>query len=204
MLNGNILHSRAEAQAAMSAATLTFSAAASGGIDAKVDTVPTNTGSFDETVLAPGPWRLTVPKATVGAMFPSLTACAGPGDTTFRAMGDPSDNHMFQANRRHENHHAADHKTSFNGSIGAWDKKLKAAKTARRKFNGATQTDAEAALWTAMGGTADDVSGAYWDACIAAGGAFHATPAGGPVSAPTGEKADATCTTSSAKSHNPG
>ena len=202
MLNGNILHSGAEARAAMTAATLTFSPGASGGIDAKVDTVPTNTGSFDETVLAPGPWTVTVPKATVGANL-GLAACTGGDDSTFRAIGDPSDTHMFQANRRHENHHANDHHTAFNGSIGAWDKKLKAAKTAGTAFHGATQADAEAALWTAMGGTPNDVSTAYWNACLAAGAAFHGTAAGGPVGAPTSPTANADCSTSSAKFHNP-
>lgn len=202
MLNGNILHSGAEARAAMTAATLTFSAVASGGVDAKVDSVPTNTGSFDETVLAPGPWTVTVPKATVGATL-GLAACTGGDDSNFRAIGDPSDTHMFQANRRHENHHANDHHTAFNGSIGAWDKKLKAAKAAGTKFHGATQADAEAALWTAMGGTPNDVATAYWNACIAAGAAFHATAAGGPVGLPTSPTANADCSTSSAKFHNP-
>jgi hypothetical protein len=203
MLNGTVLHSEAEAQGAMSAATLTFAPGASGGIDASVDTVPTNTGSFDETVLARGPWRLLVPRATIGAMFPALTACTGAGDSNFRARGNPSDNHMFQANRRHENHHAADHRRAFNATIGRWDRRLRQARRTGRTFHGADAAAAEAALWAHMGGTPNDVAAAYWNDCLARGAAFHTTPRGGPVGAPTSPTANADCSTSSARYRNP-
>jgi hypothetical protein len=172
-------------------------------VNAKVATVPANTGSFDETVLAAGPWTLAVPKATVGAEISSLTQCTGAGNSTFHAIGDPSDAHMFAANRRHEDHHAADFHDAFIGKIVPWDAKLTAAKAAGTAFNGPTQAAAEAALHAAMGGTPDQVADAFTNTCAGAIAAFHATPAGGPVQAPTGATASADCSTSSAKYHNP-
>lgn len=202
-LNGTILMGPANAQGAVAKPTLAFGSGASGGVTAQVATVPANTGSFDETVLAPGPWTIATPKTAIATRFPSLTTCTGAGNTDFRAIGNPSDAHMHTANRRHEDHHAADHHTAFNATIGAWDTRLTAAAAAKTIFNGAAQADAEAALHAAMGGTPDQVAGAYWDACIAAGHAFHGTPAGGPVGAPTSPTANTDCSNSSAKYHNP-
>ncbi len=202
-LNGTIFWSTTAARAALHKPTLAFSSAASGNVTAQVATVPTNTGSFDETVLAPGPWTTTVPKTTVGAMFSSLTACSGAGNSTFQAIGDPSDAHMFAANRRHEDHHAADHKAAFNGSLVPWDTALTNSAKAGTTYSGATQADAEAALHAAMGGTPDQVADAFMNACAAAVAAFHSTPAGGPCGAPTSPASNADCSTSSAKFHNP-
>jgi hypothetical protein len=136
-------------------------------------------------------------------MLPTLAACTGAGNSTFRAIGRPTDAAMFAANRRHENHHAADHHVAFSGSIVPWDRRLTAAKVARTAHNAPTQADAEAALYAAMGGTPDDVADAFFNACAAAVGTFHGTPAGGAVEAPTNPRANATCSTSSAKYHNP-
>ncbi len=202
-LNGPTFWSSADARTALKKPTLAFSSAASGGVNVKVVTVPTNTGSFDETVLAAGPWTLAVLKTRVGAMFPTLTMCTGAGNTTFRAIGDPTDAAMFAANRRHEDHHAADHRAAFNGSIVPWDTKLTAAAAAGTNFNAPTEPEAEAALWTAMGGTPDQVADAFMNACQAAVIAFHGTPAGGAGGAPTDPTASADCSTSSIKATNP-
>jgi Domain of unknown function (DUF4157) len=202
-LNGATFWSTAAARAALKKPTLAFATAASGGVNAEVATVPTNTGSFDETVLAAGPWTIAAPKATIGARFPALAACTGAGNTTFRAIGDPSDAAMFAANRRHEDHHAADHRAAFDGSLVPWDTKLTAAKAAGTKFNGPTEAAAEAALHTAMGGTPDQVADAFMNACAAAVVAYHGTAAGGPIGAPTSPTANADCSTSSAKYTNP-
>ena len=202
-LNGPTFWSTAAARTALREPTLAFSSAASGGVTAQVATVPTNTGSFDMTVLAPGPWTIATPKATIGAMFPALATCTGAGNTTFRAIGDPSDQAMFTANRRHEDHHATDHEAAFNSSIVPWDTRLTAAQTAGTEFNGPTAAAAEAALYAAMGGTPDQVADAFMNACAAAVVAYHSTPAGGPVGAPTNPTADATCSTSSAEYTNP-
>jgi hypothetical protein len=71
-LNGATFWGTDAARAALKKPTLAFSSPASGGVNAKVTTVPTNTGSFDETVLAPGPWTIAAPKAKIGEMFPTL------------------------------------------------------------------------------------------------------------------------------------
>ncbi len=201
MLNGTIVLSTAATRTAMKKPTLAFSSAA-GGVDAKVATVATNTGSFDETVLAAGPWSIVATKAAIGAMLP-LPACTGAGNSTFRAIGDPNDAAMFTANRRHEDHHATDHHTAFDGSILAWDTKLTVAAGAGTNFHGATEAAAETALYAAMGGTPDQVADAYFNEAVRLNNNFHATPKGGNVGPPTGPTADATCSTSSANYFNP-
>ncbi|HYO50897.1 MAG TPA: hypothetical protein VEW94_13685 [Chloroflexia bacterium] len=203
-LNGTTFWSAAAALAALVRPTLSFAAAASGGgVNATVTTVPTNTGSFDETVLSAGPWTTTVPKARIGAMFSALAACTGAGNSTFRAIGDPSDAAMATANRRHEDRHATDHQAAFNSSIVPWDARLTAAQTAGTTYNGANNAAAEAALYTAMGGTPDQVTAAFFNACQAAVVAYHSSAAGGPIGAPTNPTADANCANSSAKYTNP-
>jgi len=176
---------------------------AGGGFDAEVDVVPNNTAGFDETVLAAGPWRINTTRATIAAMLPAPAVCNGPGATRFRAFGNPSDAHMATANRRHEDHHANDHKAAFNATVVPWDQKLTAAKASGQKFHGATAADAEAALWAAMGGTPEQVADAFFNACAAAVVAYHGTAAGGPIGAPTSPGANATCSISWAKYRNP-
>jgi len=203
MLNGAIILSPAAARAAIRRPTLSFTPAASGGVNAKVTDVPINVGSFEENVLAPGPWTTVAPKATIGARFPALAACAGAGNSTFRTIGDPSDAQMFAANRRHEDHHAADHEAAYNGSLVTWDSNLIVAQVLNEEFHGPTQADAEAALFARVGGTPDQKAEQFFNEAIRLGQAFHATPAGGPVGAPTDPQANADCSTSSAKFTNP-
>jgi hypothetical protein len=203
LLNGTQFWSVAEAQGAIARPTVTTTAVAAGGFEAEVDTIPTNTGSFDETVLRRGPWRLVTAKATIGAMFPTLPTCTGAGDTRFRAYGSPSDAAMFAANRRHENHHARDHRVAFNSTVKPWDAKLTAAKRGGQTFQGATAAEAEAALWAAMGGTPDEIAEAFMNACAAAVVAYHGSPAGGPIGAPAHEGCRNNCAISWAKYTNP-
>lgn len=203
MLNGSLMTwTTANARSLFVKPTLSFASSATGGVVARVATVPTNTGSIDETVLAPGPWSLTAPKATVGARFSSLAACTGAGNSIFTAHGLPTDAAMAAANRRHENHHAADDEAAFRATVMPWDVRLTAAATAQTTFNGAAEADAEAALYAAIGGTPDATADAYINSCIAKDTVFHATPAGGAVSV-SNPTADATCATSGADGTNP-
>lgn len=201
-LNGSIFWSNGAARGALAKPTVT-TAAAGTGFEAEVGNIPTNLGSFDETVLAAGPWTLAVARGNIATQFPSLTQCAAAGTTTFRAIGDPGDAAMQTANRRHEDHHATDHQNAFNATIAPWDAKLTAAKAAGTKFAGATAVAAEAALWTAMGGTPDQIADAFMARCAAAVVAYHGSGAGGPIGAPTGPAAAADCSTSSANYTNP-
>jgi hypothetical protein len=202
-LNGTQFWSVAAAQGALVRPTLTTSAAAAGGFDSVVATVPANTGSYDETVLAAGPWRFVTTKATIAAMLPALAACSVAGDTRFRAYGNPSDAAMFTANRRHEDHHATDHRAAFNATIKAWDTRLAAALAAGTSYHGASAAAAEAALWTAMGGTPDQVAEAFMNQAEAAVVAYHGSAAGGPVGAPTNPGARDNCNISWANYRNP-
>jgi hypothetical protein len=227
-LNGRQFWSNAEARAAINRPALKVTAAAAGGaggagaaggaggpgaaggagagggFDAEVDNVPNNTASFDETVLSAGPWRLNTTKGTIGAMLPALAAaCTGPAASRFRAFGKPSDAAMFAANRRHEDHHANDHKSAFNATVVPWDQKLTQAKASGSKFHGATAADAEAALWAAMGGTPDQIADAFMAACQTAVDNYHGTAAGGPIGAPTGPGSRSHCAISWANYTNP-
>jgi Domain of unknown function (DUF4157) len=174
-----------------------------GGVVASVTTVPANTGSVDETVLAPGPWRRVTTRATVGALFPALAQCTGAGNSNFRARGDPSDAAMFAANRRHEDRHRDDGQAAFNGSVVPWDAGLTAANAAGTTFHGATEAAARAALFAAMGGTTAAVRAALvaaWNAAILV---YHGTPAGGPIGPPTDPTAADDCSWSFVRHTNP-
>ncbi len=168
---------------------------------AKVDTVPAQEGSDDETVLRPGPWTKVVTKAQAGRVT-GEAACAGAGNSTFTATGSPSDDAVYKANRRHEDHHVADDKVAFEDEIGKWDKKLEDAKTAGTAFTGASEAAATAALWTAMGNTPKNAARAYRSLSFTKGGAFHGTAAGGKMSL-SNPVANANCSTSGADVTNP-
>src|SRR5262249_10298030 len=131
-----------------------------------------------------------------------LAACTGAGNSTFSANGKPSDDAVYKANRRHENHHANDHHTAFNETIVVWDKKVQDAKDKGTEFKGATAAAAESALWTAMGDTPKAVAKKYRSAGFTKGVAFHGTPTGGPMSI-SNPVANAGCTTSSVDVTNP-
>ena len=206
MLNGAI-------GGALNPPTLTFSPVVSPAVspiappvvtfDATVATVPANTGSVDETVLGPGPWRRVATRAAIRAQFPTLTQCTGAGNSTFRARGNPSDAAMSAANRRHEDHHGTDAQAAFNGSVVPWDARLTAARAAGTTFHGATAAAAQAALFAAMGGTTVQVNNAFIAAWNAAIPVFHATPAGGTIGAPTDPTGAADCSWSFARFTNP-
>jgi len=114
----------------------------------------------------------------------------------------PTDANMFAANRRHEDHHAADHETAFKGSIVPWDTKLTAAQSAGTVFNRPTEADAVAALYAEMGGTPDQVADACFNDAVAANNTYHGTPVGGPVTS-ANPTANADCSVSSCESTNP-
>jgi hypothetical protein len=127
------------------------------------------------------PWRIATTKAFFHGLFPSVAGCGGAGATKFRAYGNPSDAAMQAAARRHEDHHANHTRAAFNDIVVRWDQKLTAAKTAGTKFHGASAAAAEAALWTAMGGTPSDIATALINRIVNDGNAFHVTAAGGVV-----------------------
>jgi hypothetical protein len=168
---------------------------------AKVDTVPAQEGSADETVLSPGPWSTVVTKMQAGAVT-GLAACSGPGNSTFTSHGKPTDDSVYKANRRHEDRHAADHKAAFDDAIGKWDKKLQDAKDKGTEFRGASAPDATAALWTAMGNTPEKAARSYRKQGFDKGGAFHGTAAGGPM-ARSNPVSSPDCSTSATDLTNP-
>ena len=191
-------------RAAFKRPTVEVSPAPGDGFDARVKTTEVNKVSADETVLGARRWTLDVPKATVRKQYPDLTACRGGGRTTFRAFGDPSDPAMFAASRRHEDRHGDAILSAFFEAIYYWDTEVDVAAGGRKVFHRSTRAEAEAALYTALGGTPDQVIDKYADAVVTAIGKYHDSSEGGPVvcHSETAES-DATCATSWVKCTNP-
>jgi hypothetical protein len=204
-LNGTNLETIADADAAIKIPSVTAQPVPStdpaSNWLAKVDTVPDQEGSDDETVVRPGPWSTVVTKAQARAVT-GLAACSGPGNSTFTRHGKPSDDAVYKANRRHEDRHVADDKDAFDDAIGKWDKKLQDAKSKGTEFGGASAADATAALWTAMGNTPQNAARSYRSQSFAKGDAFHATAAGGPMER-SNPVANANCSTSAMDVTNP-
>lgn len=200
MLNGAKLETVADADSSIIAPDISTS-----GSDkkwtAKVDTVPKQEGGDDETVLAPGPWNTTVSKDKVGTKY-GFAACSGADDSTFSALGKPSDDAVYKGNRRHEDHHVKDDKVAFEQTVGKWDKKLEKAKSKGTKFSGEDADKAKAALWAAMGGTPKEIARAYRSLSLAKGGAFHKTVKGGTMKT-SNAKANPDCSASSVEVRNP-
>jgi len=200
MLNGTMLKTEADADNSVNIPTISTTGAGKKW-KAQVDTVPAQEGADDETVLSPGPWSTVAPKADIGAKY-GLAACTGPGNSTFSAHGQPTDDALYKANRRHEDHHVADDKVAFEETVVKWDKKLEKAKSKGTKFKGADAAKAEAALWVAMGGTAKEVARKYRTLSFTKGGQYHATAKGGPM-VTSNPQANADCSTSSIDVTNP-
>ena len=200
MLNGTMLKTEADADSSIKLPTITTSGAGT-DFKATVASVPAQVGSDDETVLGTGPWSVVGTKVEVGNRF-GLAACTGVGNSTFSAKGKPSDDAVYKANRRHEDHHVADDKAAFESTVGKWDKKVEEAKSKGTEFKGATAAAATAALWTSMGGTPQQVARDYRSLSFTMGGQYHATAAGGAMSV-SNAKANADCSISSIDVRNP-
>ena len=154
---------------------------------ATISKVPEQVGGVDESVLKPGPWSRTLPKAhfnaidwekSLQAKVKNIEKCSGAGDIKFTAIGKPSDNDVYKTNRIHEDNHASDDKIAFEAVVGKWDKNLQEAKDKRWKFGGATAGEAEDTLFAFMGGTPDEVAEQFYTATFESGEAFHLTAKG--------------------------
>ena len=167
----------------------------------KIESVPAQEGSGDESVIDSGPWTKKVTKAEAGAVT-GLAACAGPGDSIYSEHGKPSDKEVYKSNRRHEDRHLADHKVAFEDTIGRWDKKVQNAKNKGLEFKGETAADANVSLWTAMGNTPQNAARSYRSQAFSKGLAYHSTPAGGPM-VTSNPLSNADCSVSSLDVTNP-
>lgn len=174
-----------------------------GGFDVHLGALPTNTGSYDEKVLASPPWEVDVPKHAVQQQF-GLKACSGAGTTSFRASGHPNDQEMLHANRRHEDHHARDHEDAFNETIVPWDAKVTAVQQAGTAFHGHDLHEAFTNLYSQAGGNPKQVARDYKQRAYAKSDVFHHTPQGGDLGEPTNKDANDDCSRSSATYPNPG
>src|SRR5262249_40896895 len=116
--------------------------------------------------------------------------------------GQRDDAAMAAGNRRHEDHHRDDDKDAFAATVGAWDDKLTKAAANHSVYTGATNADAEAALYAAMGGMPNQIADAYWNAVDKAGNDFHRTAAGGKVHFSNPTSSD-DCSTSDVDGSNP-
>ena len=179
LLNGTKLETSEDADQAIKVPTVTTTGAGKHW-KAKIDNVPAQEGSGDESVIDSGPWTKKVTMAEAGAVT-RLAACKGPGDSTFSEHGKPSDKEVYKSNRRHEDHHLVDHKVAFEDAIGRWDKKVQNAKDKGLEFEAASAAAATGVLWTAMGNTPQNAARSYRSQAFSKGDAYHKTPAGGPM-----------------------
>jgi hypothetical protein len=211
VLNGVILDGAANPRDALAKPAFAVNTPPKGDATVKVVRAPDNAGAFDETVLAPGPWTVDVPKAAVVAALqrtgfpatdPAVAACSGQGNTTFQAIGKPNDLEVFTKNRGHEDHHVSGYKAAFNTSIGAWDTKLTAAATSGRVFAGPTEEAATANAYRAMSGTPDNIADAFVHMVNAFNTDFHSRPTGKEISL-NNPQALNHCATSSVEATNP-
>lgn len=203
-LNGNTILSTAAGSAAIRPPVLTGRSNVDGTTTVWVDSVPTNNASFTMQLPSAGPWSTATTTAAANTVFTSLgmaspAACATAGNTTFNFNGRPNDAGFVTNVTTHENLHAADHEVGFLAVIGAWDAKLEVAQILQTEFSGASQAAAEAALFTAMGGTPSAIGAAQFTEWVRLNGITHrgATLATGGTAIPSNAAANADCTTSS-------
>ena len=183
VLNGKIFKNAAGAQAAIKAPTIARRSTATGA-ECWIKAVPTNTGSFDETVLTSGPWTTTTTRSNAWDRL-GVAEClvANPGNARLTAKGDRTDADVAAANRTHEDRHATDDEKVFNAVVVPWDTAMTKAQSSRRVFSGADASACDTALYAAMGGTPDTIATKLWDDVDAAGHAFHKTAAGAQLRA---------------------
>ncbi|MFW6174258.1 MAG: DUF4157 domain-containing protein [Chloroflexota bacterium] len=171
-------------------------------VECWVESVPTNTASFEMFLPTAGPWSTATTKSNVAALISGLglaapASCSGAiGATTFSINGQPSDADLVTNVRTHENRHATDHEAVFNAVAVPWDAALTAANTSNRIFREPGVSGCEAALYAAAGGTPEQIARRLWSGWVGANNAFHASPAGAAAQ-PSNPQANADCSASS-------
>jgi hypothetical protein len=206
MLNGTMITSAGAATVAINAPlfSVTTKPAGAGGTatsEASFTANDTNTASYQLDCIDAGPHSVASTKDDVALRATQLgmtapTQCTGTDANTFKIFGKPDDASHAATILAHERHHASDHKTEFSNVIGAWDKKIDNAITAKTVFSAADPTTAEANMWAAVGGTAAQVATNQHNAWMTANNNFHGSPAG-KTKKPTNIQADANCVNAS-------
>ena len=196
VLNGRTLYSDDAAVDVIDKPYIAGKTSATGEAECWVSSVPTNKGSFEELVMKDPPWSYQTNKMMLAMRF-RLIPCikAESGGAAFIVKGDPTDEEVAAGNLVHEDHHARDNERMFAATILKWDVELTKAYNSKQIFRGADITACEAALFKAMGGTPDQIAKNFFNACLDARDAFHASPAGktGPWIEPPA--CDANCNT---------
>jgi hypothetical protein len=194
-LNGTPLVTEADAFAAIKPPALSGRSTRTTS-ECWVERVADNVGSVDESVPTSGPWRVvTTPQNLWDRIGVAVAQCfiAKPGTATLTAIGKPSDADVAAGVRTHEDRHAADDEKVFQSTIGAWDLQLTIAQAFKSRFSGKDAFECEESLYQALGGTPDAVALRYRNDGLAAGVAFHGTPAGRNVGV-ANATADPDCT----------
>lgn len=185
-LNGHQLHQTSDARNTLQPPDLDIKQREDGKAVASVRSVGENTGSFVMQLPQRGTWtaQTTLGRAYVVAgkygLSDRVEEAMSSGDATELALRPHPDEATFLANvRRHEQHHADDHRDAFAPTVAAWDQRLTAAMRGAQTFVGDSPELAENALYTAVGGKADDVATEFSDRCDAASFSFHRSDDGG-------------------------
>ncbi len=155
-----------------------------------IEKVPDNVGSFTETVLTPGNWKMMFKKTDLLEKLSRLNVtglkkCAetsGSGGVRLDVVGDPSDAAVAASVRAHEDRHAKGIEDGFNQIVVPWDRAISAAKASGKTFQGASNSACEAALFAAVGGTPDEIAKKLFETWTSDAAAFHKTSEGQPVS----------------------
>jgi hypothetical protein len=180
MLNGTIVTGASQARTLFKAPELKISTGSHGEYYAQVNRIKVNEGSVRETVAAMGPWTTSTPKAEL-AQYNGMQTCSGPGNATFTVTGSHGDQDLFEANRRHEDHHVADDRALFRKHVQTWDDNLIVAQIAESNYPGKSPAEAEAALYANEGGTLDEMLDAWVADITQTGRDFHGGPGGGDI-----------------------
>jgi hypothetical protein len=184
-LNGHQLDNQADARGTLNPPTIDVSRRGEDAYSASVTAVGNNAGSFNMELPRGGPWSAPASfqqaysvagRYGVEGHLGNLDTRQGQTELVFRP--DP-DEATFLANvQTHEQRHADDHRGLFATRVRAWDTRLTQAMDDHRTFEGASEDLARQALFTAAGGTPDQVATGFYDDCVNASNAFHRTDQG--------------------------
>ena len=144
--------------------------------------VPDNEVSFAMRILSPDPWSAATTKATMGNLFPGLSAaCSGGDAATLTVNGRPKNQDQRDRTRAHEQHHADDYKLILNDIIAPWDKAVTEARSKRKAVVDADKDQCSAKLYGEAVGEnqrPEDIVTAVINSINEKARLFHASAAG--------------------------
>ncbi|MEO1262882.1 MAG: hypothetical protein AAFZ15_29005 [Bacteroidota bacterium] len=147
-----------------------------------VQKVPGNIGSYWQRTLKKGPWTTTVMKKELKNFISHAEFKNSNWNTDelvkIKLIGIPSDSAIYQANIRHENKHARDHKKTFKKIIIKWEKRILEVIKNKMEFSDEKQEEAYKKLWAEVGGSPQQIAREYYKIIDAKADEYHNKPKG--------------------------